>query len=231
MYVMIKSIDRRLLEQLKFQLSFCQRLSKFKNYSTTFNSQNVKINISFPLHRRLGLHIWRNHELQDGRFYSNEGTALFLTFWNFRLIEKNKKWTDERLAFDWPNATSIALSPTLLNDIWMPDLFFKNAKNELTHDVLAKSEDFHITSDKYFRSTTARPTNWRTFCIVSNFADFSLSNGLHGMLSSCHSRLFQDLSLRLANLPAWNGVLWLQDRWFDIQLGWNATTDRYFCRY
>ena len=56
-------------------------------------------------------------------------------------------WQDPRLKFMGNTNQSLTLVPALVDDIWMPDLFFANAKKGFKHEVIEKS-----TYSKLFES-------------------------------------------------------------------------------
>ena len=49
-------------------------------------------------------------------------------------------WRDPRLIFSSEDNGTLTLLPALIDDIWMPDIFFTNAKNAVKHDVVEESK-------------------------------------------------------------------------------------------
>ena len=74
--------------------------------------------------------------------------SKFGLVWNqYKQPEKDYKvdvflrmsWVDPRLKYNGSSNRNITLLPALLDDIWMPDIFFTNAKHAFNHNVVKQS--------------------------------------------------------------------------------------------
>ena len=50
------------------------------------------------------------------------------------------RWNDPRLAFSDYDAEAVALHPSMLDEIWKPDIFFANEKHASFHKVYSFSK-------------------------------------------------------------------------------------------
>ena len=89
-------------------------------------------------------------------------------------------WVDPRLEFSGHNESTVTLLPALLDDIWMPDIFFTNAKEVFKHEVIEQSKKFvtRLKVEEKLRSSTSIITKWHDFCFDTIFTHVIMPNGV-----------------------------------------------------
>ena len=62
-------------------------------------------------------------------------------------------WHDPRLRYNITNIDSFMLPEHFINNMWTPDLFIENGKEEETHDVTRPNRGYRVYSNGTVRSS------------------------------------------------------------------------------